>query len=285
MNAFDRFNTIIDTVEARCLATDGPVTPTLQEMREVELAELWRCVQDIRATLSARVAEASGEAIGYVSALTITSLKEKKHANLETVFISPMPQGTWDQPLYASPQGDKALREALDAEREACAKIAREQKVVCSSRPVWKHAVTACKHIEDAISARALLSPSPDTPASGGGELAELRATVERLTKERDHWRDYSSGQGKLIESGVFVRNEEYIRLTAAEARLAPSPDTQGMVLVPREPTSSMCVAGWKIAEERDAILGNGEIAMVWRAMIAALTSTAEKGEGPTDVG
>lgn len=48
----DRFNQIIDTVEARCMATDGPVTPTLAEMDEKELAELWRCVQGIRSTIS-----------------------------------------------------------------------------------------------------------------------------------------------------------------------------------------------------------------------------------------
>jgi hypothetical protein len=45
----------------------------------------------------------------------------------------------------------------------------------------------------------------------------ELLAAV---TKERDHWKEYSSGQGKLIESGVFVTNDEYVRLTALEAKL-----------------------------------------------------------------
>ena len=36
------------------------------------------------------------------------------------------------------------------------------------------------------------------------------------------------------------------------------------------EPSNQMCVAGWKKADERDAVLGNGEIAMVWRAMLSA---------------
>ena len=43
-----RFNEIVDTVESRCMAIDGPVTPTLQEMRETELAELWRIVQRLQ---------------------------------------------------------------------------------------------------------------------------------------------------------------------------------------------------------------------------------------------
>ena len=42
------FNEIVDTVESRCMAIDGPVTPTLQEMRETELAELWRIVQRLQ---------------------------------------------------------------------------------------------------------------------------------------------------------------------------------------------------------------------------------------------
>ncbi len=45
------FNAIIDRVENRCMATDGPVTPTLREMSEDELAALWRHVQAIRAGL------------------------------------------------------------------------------------------------------------------------------------------------------------------------------------------------------------------------------------------
>jgi hypothetical protein len=47
-NAIEKFNQIIDRVEARCMATDGPVTPALREMRENELRDLWRCVQKIR---------------------------------------------------------------------------------------------------------------------------------------------------------------------------------------------------------------------------------------------
>lgn len=37
-----------------------------------------------------------------------------------------------------------------------------------------------------------------------------------------------------------------------------------------REPSGEMMVAGWKKADERDAILGNGEIVMLWQAMIDA---------------
>lgn len=53
------FNAIIDAVEHRCLHADGPVTPTLQEMREDELAQLWRHLQAIREAL--RPAEPKAE--------------------------------------------------------------------------------------------------------------------------------------------------------------------------------------------------------------------------------
>jgi hypothetical protein len=46
-----RFNNIVDAVEARCMAVDGPVTPTLQEISEKELAALWRSVQGMRKAL------------------------------------------------------------------------------------------------------------------------------------------------------------------------------------------------------------------------------------------
>ncbi len=52
-------------------------------------------------------------------------------------------------------------------------------------------------------------------------EIAAKDSTIASLTAERDHWKTYSSGQGKLIESGVFVSNEDYVRLTTAEARIA----------------------------------------------------------------
>ena len=46
-----QFNRIVDQVEARCMAVDGPVTPTLQEISEQELSDLWHAVQTIRAAL------------------------------------------------------------------------------------------------------------------------------------------------------------------------------------------------------------------------------------------
>jgi hypothetical protein len=46
-----QFNRIVDQVEARCMAVDGPVTPTLQEITEQELSDLWHAVQTIRAAL------------------------------------------------------------------------------------------------------------------------------------------------------------------------------------------------------------------------------------------
>lgn len=48
-NAADKFNDIIETIEARCMASDGPVTPTLKEMSEKELRALWKQVRRLRA--------------------------------------------------------------------------------------------------------------------------------------------------------------------------------------------------------------------------------------------
>ncbi len=42
---------IVESVENRCMAADGPVTPTLQEMSEEELRELWQAANAI-ATIS-----------------------------------------------------------------------------------------------------------------------------------------------------------------------------------------------------------------------------------------
>lgn len=38
---------LVDRVETRCLAADGPVTPTLQEMTEAELRQLWAAARSI----------------------------------------------------------------------------------------------------------------------------------------------------------------------------------------------------------------------------------------------
>lgn len=43
----DEFNAIIDAIETRAMAADGPVTPTLQEATEGELSRLWELVNEI----------------------------------------------------------------------------------------------------------------------------------------------------------------------------------------------------------------------------------------------
>ena len=48
----DRFNRIIDNIENRCMAVDGPVTPTLKEATEAELSELWALLNDIKHNLN-----------------------------------------------------------------------------------------------------------------------------------------------------------------------------------------------------------------------------------------
>ncbi len=57
LEAIDTFNRIVENVEARCMAVDGPVTPTLKEMSEVELSSLWEAVQAIRSALIAEAVE------------------------------------------------------------------------------------------------------------------------------------------------------------------------------------------------------------------------------------
>ena len=37
-----RIRQIIEDVDNRCMAADGPVTPTLQEMRQKEITEIYR---------------------------------------------------------------------------------------------------------------------------------------------------------------------------------------------------------------------------------------------------
>lgn len=41
IEAIERFQRTILAIENRCMAADGPVAPTLQEMTEVELAKIW----------------------------------------------------------------------------------------------------------------------------------------------------------------------------------------------------------------------------------------------------
>ena len=46
--AAEQFNRIIDNIENRCMACDGPVTPTLQAATEGELSLLWHLIQEIK---------------------------------------------------------------------------------------------------------------------------------------------------------------------------------------------------------------------------------------------
>jgi hypothetical protein len=48
MEAIKEFNRIIDNIEARCMASEGPVTPTLKEMSEEELSEIWKLLKKIQ---------------------------------------------------------------------------------------------------------------------------------------------------------------------------------------------------------------------------------------------
>lgn len=45
-NITEEFNTIIERIENRAMAADGPVTPTLQAATEQELSRLWQLIQE-----------------------------------------------------------------------------------------------------------------------------------------------------------------------------------------------------------------------------------------------
>lgn len=49
-NRLRRIAEIIESVDQRCMAVDGPVTPTLREMTQEELSEIYRlaCVKPAR---------------------------------------------------------------------------------------------------------------------------------------------------------------------------------------------------------------------------------------------
>lgn len=234
------------------------------------------------------------------------------------------------EPLYASPQGDKALRDA----------IAKLWPNSFGPKNLDELVVFIEEERKCDAEYRTAMSPSPDKPASGasinidalgmrlytlenenerlraevehlnatsdGGELAELRATVERLTKERDGFRrmcrenydafsamrndineiigDMASQESTLLD-GPEMQHECVAVVVAvrkyAEARLAAgSPDTQGMVLVPREPTRKMLDTVGVILVGEYGRRPKGFVTHLWEQFLdAALTSTAEQGE------
>jgi len=48
----------------------------------------------------------------------------------------------------------------------------------------------------------------------------EAADEIERLRAERDHWKNYSASQGRALQGGVVIPNEEYAALCAERDRL-----------------------------------------------------------------
>lgn len=96
----DRFNAIIDGIEGRCLAADGPVTPTLKEMRENELAELWRVLQGIRSGLKAAASPAGAEVVAYINNASLDILR--RHGGVVT-HLGTRSINPHDHALYLAP--------------------------------------------------------------------------------------------------------------------------------------------------------------------------------------
>lgn len=171
-------------------------------------------------------------------------------------------------------QGDKALRDALTRsfaiyaiEDEDDVYLSTGGKVIAR----WgQHSPEGIALLRLDAEIRAALSPSPDTTASGGGELAELRAKLEG-------WNSWAEGLSPAeLSNGM---NNLKARAEAAEARLAAaSPDAQGMVLVPREPNEAMIEAHFAAHARAPTVFA--EVRDIWQAMLdAAITSTAEQTE------
>ena len=90
---------------------------------------------------------------------------------------------------------------------------------------------------------------------------------------------------GKLCEiEGTQTTFDQMITMsdmkgyvTAKRLRHLVFEEARAAIAAMREPTCPMTVVGWKKADERAALLGNGEIAMIWHAMIDAALAEAGK--------
>ena len=77
---FEEFNRIIDKIEIRCMASEGPVTPTLKEATEDELSRLWHLLQAIKkdySKLLSALVTRDGELVSKTLKKEIEKLREE----------------------------------------------------------------------------------------------------------------------------------------------------------------------------------------------------------------
>jgi len=84
--AITKFNRIVDHIEARCMAMDGPVSATLQEANESELSDLWKCIQEIRDRVPDEWVDVSERLPGYNIGVLVFIPGEDNHVT----------SGMWD---------------------------------------------------------------------------------------------------------------------------------------------------------------------------------------------
>ena len=133
---------------------------------------------------------------------------------------------------------------------------------------------------KDSLVARLEACPFCGNDGSGPIEDA-LQVVHNEPDYVHDHRHTWSVQCDKCTATmGYFDSEEEAIEawnrraaLSRPEQVVTPTserPTGDAWKLVPVEPTNDMCVAGWKYADERDAVLGNGEVAALYRAMLAS---------------
>lgn len=86
----DEFNNIIDSIELRAMASDGPVTPTLQEASEAELSRLWELINEIspkRKALSKKMLKDTANDSEVVEYLRINGVDAKQVGHEGSVFV------------------------------------------------------------------------------------------------------------------------------------------------------------------------------------------------------
>jgi hypothetical protein len=79
LTAEEKFLKIIDRIEARAMAMDGPVTPTMEEATEEELSEIWHCVDEIHTRLKGSGWVSSRERLPECNISVLVFIPEEDH--------------------------------------------------------------------------------------------------------------------------------------------------------------------------------------------------------------
>ncbi len=147
------------------------------------------------------------------------------------------------------------------------------------------------------------MNPHPKPQEDVVGLIAKLRKMIQRAELAeasrraliREYNTDYSDEADRLIRAANDEKMVAGALLSAAAVDSLPilfaaveQPHEagrrdmrEGWVLVPREPTQAMCVAGWRKGDEFNVHMGNGGAARIWEAMLGAVPTELLGGEQP----